>query len=269
MMRRIRTADAPSADQPKTELWQLWVDTGGTFTDCLAQDSLGRMRRFKVLSSGALRGVVRAVEGTQCVHVEQPHGVPDGFLDGAELVLLDRPERARVELSQASGRLFLTSPIEARPGERCELLCGEEAPILAARLATATPSGTPLPPMMMRLATTRATNALLERSGAPTALFITRGFADLVEIGTQQRPELFAREVRKRRPFYSAVYEVDERLEANGGVLESLDEAALSGRAVARAPRAFTTSAVRPISRRSSDCCPGPRRRSLTPIFRR
>ena len=57
---------------------------------------------------------------------------------------------------------------------------GEEAPILAARLITGTPLHDPLPNMELRLATTRGTNALLERKGAPTALFVTRGFGDLL-----------------------------------------------------------------------------------------
>ena len=64
--------------------------------------------------------------------------------------------------------------------------------MLAARLLTGTPPDAALPPIEMRLATTRATNALLERRGAAVALFVTRGFGDLLAIGTQQRPDLFA-----------------------------------------------------------------------------
>src|SRR6185503_15981748 len=50
--------------------------------------------------------------------------------------------------------------------------------------------------LSMRLATTLGTNALLTRKGAPTALFITEGFGDLLRIGTQQRPDLFALDIR-------------------------------------------------------------------------
>ena len=75
----------------------------------------------------------------------------------------------------------------------------------------------------MRLATTRGTNALLERKGAATALFITRGFADLPRIGTQQRPDLFALEIVKPEPLYREVVEVPERLAADGSVLIPLD----------------------------------------------
>ena len=84
-------------------------------------------------------------------------------------------------------------------GAAFELRSPEEAPVLAARLVTGTPPGAPLPEIAMRLATTRGTNALLERKGAATALFITRGFADLLRIGTQQRPDLFALEIDQAR----------------------------------------------------------------------
>ena len=63
----------------------------------------------------------------------------------------------------------------------------DEAPLLAARLVTRTPAGGQLPPLAMRLATTRGTNALLERRGAPFVHFTTRGFEDLLEIGDQRR----------------------------------------------------------------------------------
>jgi len=214
--------------EPQLGAWELWVDTGGTFTDCLARDPDGRTRRLKVLSSGALRGVIESSGQGREVRVAQPYDLPDGFLDGAEMVLLERPVRVRIERSMATGTLVLERPIDVLPGQRCELRTGEEAPVLAARLATATAAQARLPEMVMRLATTRATNALLERSGAPTALFITRGFADLLEIGTQQRPDLFALEIRKRRPFYTTVVEVDERLQADGRLLTPLDEAALA-----------------------------------------
>jgi 5-oxoprolinase (ATP-hydrolysing) len=67
----------------------------------------------------------------------------------------------------------------------------------------------------------------LERRGAPTALFITRGFGDLLRIGTQQRPDLFALDVRRSEPLYSEAVEVNERLAADGSVLLPLDLAAL------------------------------------------
>src|SRR5690606_15920290 len=102
-----------------------------------------------------------------------------------------------------------TGPTQVRPGDVIEIACPEEAPVLAARLMTGTPGNQPLPPIAMRLATTRGTNALLTRSGARIALFITRGLGDLLEIGTQQRPDLFALHIRKPRPLPEITVEVD------------------------------------------------------------
>lgn len=64
----------------------------------------------------------------------------------------------------------------------------------------------------IRMGTTVATNALLERNGAPTVLLITRGFADLLEIGNQTRPDIFALNIQRPQPLYQQVIEVDERI---------------------------------------------------------
>jgi 5-oxoprolinase (ATP-hydrolysing) len=64
----------------------------------------------------------------------------------------------------------------------------------------------------IRMGTTVATNALLERRGVPTALVITRGFHDLLAIGTQARPDLFALAIRKAQQIYARVIECDERV---------------------------------------------------------
>ncbi|QJU58492.1 5-oxoprolinase [Sphingomonas sp. AP4-R1] len=82
-----------------------------------------------------------------------------------------------------------------------------------------------LPPLEVRIGTTIATNALLERKGAPTLLLITRGFGDALAIGYQDRPELFARAIVKPEPLYARVAEVDERVTAEGEVIVPLDEA--------------------------------------------
>ncbi len=64
----------------------------------------------------------------------------------------------------------------------------------------------------VRMGTTIATNALLERKGVRTALVITRGFGDLLQIGKQNRPNLFDLEIQKPEPLYETVIEVDERI---------------------------------------------------------
>jgi 5-oxoprolinase (ATP-hydrolysing) len=215
--------------------WRVFIDTGGTFTDCLAVDPEGRLHRAKVLSTSALRARVGETpeEQTDRVRLEPAPAVPPDFFRGFSFHLLDAggEEGAPVitAYDSGSGLLTLDRPLAAPipPGARCELRSEEEAPLLAARLVTGTPPGKPLPEMAMRLATTRGTNALLERKGARTVLFITRGFADLLRIGTQQRPDLFALRIVKPAPLYDAVVEVPERLAADGSVLLALDDSAL------------------------------------------
>jgi 5-oxoprolinase (ATP-hydrolysing) len=78
----------------------------------------------------------------------------------------------------------------------------------------------------VRMGTTVATNALLERRGERTALVTTRGFADALRIGTQARPEIFARAIILPELLHEQVVEVAERVSAVGEVLVPLDEQA-------------------------------------------
>ena len=75
----------------------------------------------------------------------------------------------------------------------------------------------------VKMGTTVATNALLERKGDRTALFITRGFGDALRIGYQNRPHLFARRIVLPDLLYERVVEVEERCSAEGEVLVPLD----------------------------------------------
>ena len=83
-----------------------------------------------------------------------------------------------------------------------------------------------LAPAELRLGTTVATNALLERAGEPVLLAITRGFEDALAIGTQERPDIFARRITRPAPLYASVIAIDERVTAEGEVLIALDEQA-------------------------------------------
>ena len=76
----------------------------------------------------------------------------------------------------------------------------------------------------IRMGTTVATNALLERAGEPTLLVTTRGFGDALRIGYQDRPDIFALDIRLPEPVYARVLEVDERVSADGTVVRELDE---------------------------------------------
>ena len=78
----------------------------------------------------------------------------------------------------------------------------------------------------VKMGTTVATNALLERKGEPTALAITRGFRDALRIAYQNRPRLFDRHIVLPELLYRHVIEVDERVGAHGEVLTPINEAA-------------------------------------------
>ena len=87
----------------------------------------------------------------------------------------------------------------------------------------------------IRLGTTVATNALLERRGAATLLVVTQGLRDVLRIGHQHRPDIFARAIRLPAMLYARTLEAHERTAADGSVLEPLDEERLAaGLAAAR-----------------------------------
>ncbi|MFO0693345.1 MAG: hydantoinase B/oxoprolinase family protein [Polyangiales bacterium] len=139
-------------DEPRFEVF---VDRGGTFTDCVLRDrTLGDVRATKVLST-------------------------------------------------------------------------DDAPVVGIRSLLGLDDDAPIPPCDVRIGTTLATNALLERTGADVALVVTRGFRDLLHISDQARPSLFSLDTRRPRPLTDRVIEVDGRLDASGRPLDALDEAAL------------------------------------------
>jgi 5-oxoprolinase (ATP-hydrolysing) len=95
------------------------------------------------------------------------------------------------------------------------LKLADDEPISAASVAS------------VKMGTTVATNALLERQGEPTLLLITRGFRDALRIATQARPRLFDLHIELPELLYRRVVEVDERVSAEGEVVRPLDETAL------------------------------------------
>ena len=79
----------------------------------------------------------------------------------------------------------------------------------------------------VKMGTTVATNALLERKGEPMILLITRGFRDALRIAYQNRPRLFDRHIVLPELLYREAIEVDERIDAQGAIVSALDEAAV------------------------------------------
>ncbi|MFE1339939.1 hydantoinase B/oxoprolinase family protein [Streptomyces sp. NPDC058733] len=90
-------------------------------------------------------------------------------------------------------------------------------------------AGSTEPVDAVRMGTTVATNALLERKGERTLLVITRGFRDALRIAYQNRPRIFARRIELPVLLYERVLEVDERITADGTVLRAPDLDALAG----------------------------------------
>lgn len=206
---------------------QLYVDTGGTFTDVLSQDDRGSWQRLKILSSSALRFSVlsteyvnqvenkdRSIEKRLILHLTKPlpcsasvlagysvYDATSGKLIGTvtntpviALALALAPDHYHALASASDLVVELRSP--------------EPAPLFAARIITQTPIGEPLPDVRMRLATTRGTNALLERKGIPPILVADVGLGDLPIIGTQQRPDLFALRVDRPKPIHRYTIEL-------------------------------------------------------------
>ena len=103
----------------------------------------------------------------------------------------------------------------------------EDAAIQGIRDVLGLPPGEPIPAARVasvKMGTTVATNALLERRGAAVALVMTEGFADLLRIGTQTRPRLFDRHIRLPDRLERCVVEARERVDVHGQVLTPLDE---------------------------------------------
>lgn len=128
-----------------------------------------------------------------------------------------------VVVRRPDGSIGTTKLLSENPGQYAD------AAVEAIRRLTGIAQGT-LPPADIRIGTTVATNALLERKGEPVLLAITRGFADALHIGTQERPDIFARKIEKPEPLPASVFEIDERILADGTIETPLDEdAAMAG----------------------------------------
>ncbi|MEZ0273976.1 MAG: hydantoinase/oxoprolinase family protein, partial [Roseimicrobium sp.] len=245
-------------------MWRIAADTGGTFTDCHGIAPDGSEYRVKVLSTGCLRATVREVTGPRTLVLQGAWRAPENFFRGFVIcpVSVQSGSSASAEAARAvvkasrelTGSEVVDTALEfevgidvraAFPaGSAVELTTGEAAPVLGARLLTGTAPGTAFPPVHFRLATTRATNALLERKGSRVAFFITEGFGDLLLIGDQRRRHLFALKHEPREVHYDTVCEVKERLDASGESICELDTETLRKAAERCVKDGITAAAV-------------------------
>ena len=141
---------------------------------------------------------------------------PDGTLVTHKL-LSENPERYKDAAVQGVRDLLALKAGEAIPGEQIEAV---------------------------KMGTTVATNALLERKGERTLLVVTRGFRDQLRIAYQARPKLFVRKIELPELLYESVVEVDERIGAHGDVVLALNEANARVDLQAAFNRGFRTVAV-------------------------
>ena len=196
----------------KKQLWKIRVDTGGTFTDGWALAPEGGVKQCKVLSNGVVDLKISEVQGERVVEFDGSENYSDRFFEGWRLA------GGGVVVKQEGKRLFFSaeSQVFSREVNGVELSTGEEAPVVAARLLTGTLLDEAFPEMNFRVATTRGTNALLEEKGVAPVLFVTAGFADLVVIRDQRRPDLFAQCIERAKPITDKVVEVQARLDSAG-----------------------------------------------------
>ncbi len=147
-----------------------------------------------------------------------------------DLVAVDPAGRLQVaKLLSADPRHYRDATVE---GVRRLLGLPPDAPLPAARIAE------------VRIGTTVATNALLERKGAPTALVTTEGFRDAIWLGRTHRADLFALAIRRPPPLYATVIEAKERIAADGAVVTPLDEMALVRGLFALKKKGITSIAI-------------------------
>ena len=140
------------------------------------------------------------------------------------------PQKLRFSIDRGGTFTDVSSEIPTEPGYMVVKLLSEDpnnyadAPREGIRRVLSAVSGKTLPKdnfdaqgvEWIRMGTTVATIALLERKGARCALVVTKGFRDILQIGNQDRPNIFDLEIRKRDLLYESVIEVDERLRILG-----------------------------------------------------
>lgn len=231
--------------------WEFWIDVGGTFTDAFGRSPAGQLVHYKVLSSGIVKGATGQASTHQQIVDPARCRDPQQFWQGFRLRLLDAAgavqcERLVADFDNRTGRLLLAEPLPADPSfaQRYELCADIEAPLVAIRYLLELPLAEPIPPVAVRLGTTRGTNALITRRGARTALVTTRGFGDILHIGYQNRPRLFDLAIVKPAPLFAAVVEIDERIGASGNVLRAPDRQQVRAQLQALADQGIESLAI-------------------------
>jgi len=207
--------------------YKLFIDTGGTFTDCLACLPSGDIIRKKILSNGSLRGLIKKVISPGIIEIEENWNIFSDILKDYKFSLLSNPECeiSIISYDWNTKVLHLSADISFKKDDNksFQIFSGEEAPVMLARIVTESNIDKDLPAIEMRIGSTRGTNALLEKKGAELLLFVTKGFKDILLIGNQQRPDIFSLNVEKPEPLTDNIIEVEERINRDGEIIKKFD----------------------------------------------
>lgn len=214
--------------EDKGKKWEFWIDVGGTFTDCIARSPRNEFIPFKTLSSGMTKGRVQEISDPTTIVDPSRQGDPADFWQEYQIVFLNEAGQS-AHSAQVTSFDTTTGTLQFTPGlpesvsvsSGYELTSGEEAPVLAIRWILGLKKSDTISNIIVKLGTTRGTNALLTRNGARTAFITTRGFADVLLIGNQDRPRLFDLVIQKPEPLFETTVEIDERIDAEGNVLQA------------------------------------------------
>ncbi|MGB0370843.1 MAG: hydantoinase B/oxoprolinase family protein [Opitutales bacterium] len=216
--------------------WKIFADTGGTFTDCLGQDTSGAWHTCKVLSDGTLRARVKRVDSNSgAVELESKREYVSEFFRGYRAVWSSASgETQDYRIIASENAVLSLDAKEGLPsgGDMLLITADEEAPVLGARVLTQTPLSDPLDVSVFNLATTRGTNALLEEKGARVLLFTAEGFEDLLDIDDQRRSDIFALQLDERSVLAHTVVGLPLRRRADGSVEQTCSDEILERRVI-------------------------------------
>jgi 5-oxoprolinase (ATP-hydrolysing) len=207
--------------------FQISIDTGGTFTDCIAKDNFGAEYRTKILSNSSIRGEVIEHISKNKFKIKQSWHLKRDILTDYLFLVLGNTFQARVKYFDIENSMLEIDETLPKMFENqafsFALTAHEEAPVLGARLITETGLHEQFPEIQMRIGSTKGTNALLELKGAKTAFVVTKGFKDLLIIGNQARPDIFALNITRPKPLHHSTVEIEEQIDFEGKIIKEVN----------------------------------------------
>ena len=205
-------------------IWEFWIDVGGTFTDCLAKDPSNHIKTFKLLSSSVFK-IEGQLNGNRLEFIGPsfPCNYFQNFKATAYSEKLDQKQSVIVANSDKNTIVFDQAPFKDQCKVSLSLESPDESPIAAIRWFLGLGQNETIPKVTLKMGTTIGTNALLEHQGAKTAFITTKGFKDILEIRQQNRPRLFDLNIKKSQPLYLKAEEIGGRIDAKGHELIPFD----------------------------------------------